>query len=329
MLHCAAKVGDWGPVDEYRKVNVDGLRNLLDAVQGTPLTGSSTSAGSASTRPGTTTAPTRPSRCPSRTSTATRSRRSRRRSSPCSTTASTASRSRSLRPGFVYGPRDRTVLPRLRRRSARAERHLHRAAGEYALNTIYVGNLVDAMFLAIDSPKAVGEVFNVTDGEFVSKRRFFEAVADGLGLPRPTTVGPAVPVWPGSWRNWRERRLPPAEPPEPAADHPGAAQVRRAEPRLQHRQGPDRPRVRAEDRVRRRHGRGRRVGEGERDPIPGVLTGHAAAANNVHLWVSLGRPSPAFPYHPNRGKWRPGCQKRRHSLAPWRPAPSRRSRRRN
>ena len=38
VIHCAAKVGDWGPVEEYRRVNVDGLRALLDAVRGKPLT---------------------------------------------------------------------------------------------------------------------------------------------------------------------------------------------------------------------------------------------------------------------------------------------------
>ncbi|MCI0703099.1 MAG: NAD-dependent epimerase/dehydratase family protein, partial [Planctomycetia bacterium] len=37
VVHCAAKVGDWGPVDEYRKVNVEGLRNLFDAILDKPL----------------------------------------------------------------------------------------------------------------------------------------------------------------------------------------------------------------------------------------------------------------------------------------------------
>ena len=30
VLHCAAKVGDWGPVEEYRTINVEALRGLLD-----------------------------------------------------------------------------------------------------------------------------------------------------------------------------------------------------------------------------------------------------------------------------------------------------------
>ena len=33
VVHCAAKVGDWGPIEDYRFVNVQGLRNILDAVK--------------------------------------------------------------------------------------------------------------------------------------------------------------------------------------------------------------------------------------------------------------------------------------------------------
>ncbi len=37
VFHCAAKVGDWGPVEEYRAVNVEALRGLLDACREQPL----------------------------------------------------------------------------------------------------------------------------------------------------------------------------------------------------------------------------------------------------------------------------------------------------
>jgi nucleoside-diphosphate-sugar epimerase len=106
-----------------------------------------------------------------------------------------------VRPGFIYGPRDRTVLPRLASR-LRKKDVIYIARGRHALNTTYVGNLVDAIFLAVDSPLAVGEVFNVTDGEFVSKRRFFEAIADGLGLSRPKL---SIPLWLAKpLARWRE-----------------------------------------------------------------------------------------------------------------------------
>ena len=76
-----------------------------------------------------------------------------------------------------------------------------------ALNTTFVGNIADAVLLAIDSPNAVGEVFNITDGEFVSKRRFFETVADGLGVKRPKGF-PPVPIWLARMMaNWREGKF--------------------------------------------------------------------------------------------------------------------------
>src|SRR5207237_2516650 len=37
VVHCAAKVGDWGPVEEYRQANVENLRVLLDACKGQAL----------------------------------------------------------------------------------------------------------------------------------------------------------------------------------------------------------------------------------------------------------------------------------------------------
>jgi nucleoside-diphosphate-sugar epimerase len=93
------------------------------------------------------------------------------------------------------------MLPRVADQLARRW-VIYIARGKYALNTTYVGNLVDAIFLAAENPAAVGEVFNITDGEFVSKRRFFETVADGLGLPRPKRN---IPLFLGRFlANWRE-----------------------------------------------------------------------------------------------------------------------------
>ena len=95
-----------------------------------------------------------------------------------------------LRPGFVYGPHDKTVMPRIID-SLRKGRPLSRRR-RAALNTIFVGNLVDAVFLAVEQETAVGQVYNLTDGEFVSKRRFIDAIADAMGLPHPTRTPPIL-----------------------------------------------------------------------------------------------------------------------------------------
>jgi nucleoside-diphosphate-sugar epimerase len=113
-----------------------------------------------------------------------------------------------LRPGFVYGPRDRTVMPRLidnlRQRKVR-----YLGGGRRAMNTIFVGNLVEAVFLVLEKPEAVGQVYNLTDGEFVSKRHFIESIADGLDLPRPKRL--SVPLWLArilatTWENQARKR---------------------------------------------------------------------------------------------------------------------------
>jgi nucleoside-diphosphate-sugar epimerase len=96
-----------------------------------------------------------------------------------------------LRPGFIYGPRDRTVLPKLIQ-SLRSGEMKYIARGRYALNCIYVRNLVDAIFLATEKPDIVGKIYNITDGEIVSKRMFIDAVADGMNLSRPKS---SVPLW--------------------------------------------------------------------------------------------------------------------------------------
>jgi len=210
IIHSAAKVGDWGPLDDYRKVNVEGLRILLDAAIGLPLQRivhvSSLGVYEARHHYGTDEREPLPElHIDGYTQSKVEAEKlaleyMRKHNLPIAV----------VRPGFVYGPRDRSVLPRLiERLRNRSVKYI--AGGRYALNTTYVGNLVHAVFLALEHPDAIGEVFNITDGEFVSKKRFFEAVADGMGLPRPTR---SVPLWLAkpiaSWREnvYRRRNSP-------------------------------------------------------------------------------------------------------------------------
>jgi nucleoside-diphosphate-sugar epimerase len=189
VIHCAAKVGDWGPVDEYREINVEGTRRLLEAVRGTPLKRfvhlSSLGVYEARDHFGTDeTVPPPDQHMDGYTQTKVESEKlvleyHRKERTPVVV----------LRPGFIYGPRDRTVLPRLIE-NLRHKRVRYLGSGEQAMNTIYVGNLVDAVFLAIDKPEAVGQIYNLTDDELVSKRRFLDSIADLAGLERPQRTVP-------------------------------------------------------------------------------------------------------------------------------------------
>lgn len=192
VVHCAAKVGDWGPIDEYRTVNVEGLRNLLEAVRRNSLHRfvhlSSLGAYAARDHYGTDETEPLPKR---HVDGYTQSK------VEAEQLALQYQRDHGvpvvvLRPGFIYGPRDRTVLPRLLGLLAKGQ-VMYLGDGSQAMNTIFVGNLMDAIMLAAENPLAVGQVYNLTDGEAVSKRRFMESVADLAGLERPKRSVP-LPV---------------------------------------------------------------------------------------------------------------------------------------
>lgn len=189
VIHTAAKVGDWGQLEDFRKVNVEALRGLLEACRQISLHRfvhmSSLGVYAARHHHGTDESEPLPETTHLDAYTQTKIEAEK-------LALGFASDHQLplviLRPGFIYGPRDRTVLPRLidklRRRAIRYIGDRRRA-----LNCIYIKNLVDATLLAVDEPKAIGQVYNLTDGETVSKRQFIQALAAGVGLKPPRPVG--------------------------------------------------------------------------------------------------------------------------------------------
>jgi nucleoside-diphosphate-sugar epimerase len=213
VFHCAAKVGDWGPVEDYRTVNVEATRGLLQACRSQALKRfvyfSSLGVYAARHHYGTDeTEPLPAKHIDGYTQTKVEAeqlvmRYHREQQLPVVV----------LRPGFIYGPRDRTVLPKLLD-NLRQGMVRYLGNGEQAMNTIFVGNLVEAAFLAAEKAEVVGEVFNLTDGEYVSKRRFIEMLAEGMGVPKPTRT---VPLWVARlaawWMEGRARRRGDPQPP--------------------------------------------------------------------------------------------------------------------
>ncbi|MCA9802413.1 MAG: NAD-dependent epimerase/dehydratase family protein [Cyanobacteria bacterium HKST-UBA02] len=88
-----------------------------------------------------------------------------------------------LRPGFIYGPGERAWLPRLVNSISRGKAMLI-DGGVKETNVIYVQNLNRAIEGAILNENAYGRVYNLTDGEKVTKKMLFDTIADCLGLPR-------------------------------------------------------------------------------------------------------------------------------------------------
>ncbi|MBX9771786.1 MAG: NAD-dependent epimerase/dehydratase family protein [Candidatus Obscuribacterales bacterium] len=96
-----------------------------------------------------------------------------------------------LRPGFIYGPKEKAWMPRLINSIAQGKAMLI-DGGLKETNVIYVGNLTQAIELAILNKQSYGQVYNLTDGEKVSKKELFDAIADGLSLPRVTRTIPTA-----------------------------------------------------------------------------------------------------------------------------------------
>lgn len=198
IVHCAAKVGDWGPIDEYRRVNVESLRVLLDACKGQALSRFivMSSLGVYATRHHYGTDETDP---------LPRSHRDGYSQSKVEAEQLAMHYYQDfgvpvviLRPGFVYGPRDKTVMPRIID-ALRHNRLRYPGGGNAAMNLIFIDNLVDAVFLAVECEKAVGQAYNLTDGELVSKRQFIGGIADAMDLPHPTRTPPLWFAWMVTW----------------------------------------------------------------------------------------------------------------------------------
>jgi nucleoside-diphosphate-sugar epimerase len=97
-----------------------------------------------------------------------------------------------VRPGFIYGPGDRHALRRIIERiNSGKMRYLGR--GDRLLNNTSVENLCDAILLAVEKPGIDGETFNIRDERLVTREEFISTVSDYLGKPQPKHV----PEWIG------------------------------------------------------------------------------------------------------------------------------------
>lgn len=194
VINCAAKVGDWGTLEEFRSLNVVALKKLLDAMisAGTKRFVHVSSLGVYEGRDHFGTDETTP---PAANSLDAYTR------SKCEAEALVMEYHREkalpasvVRPGFIYGERDRTVLPKMLTNMKRGILSYF-GSGDQALNCVYVKNLVSAIFLASEKPEAVGEVFNITDGTRISKKDFIGTSAKLAGLKEPTRHIPLKLAW--------------------------------------------------------------------------------------------------------------------------------------
>ena len=89
-----------------------------------------------------------------------------------------------IRPGLIWGPGDTTVLPRLAALLRRG-RMVFVGRGDNRLGLSHVENLCQGLILAALAPAAAGEIYHLTDGEDLTARTAFGALAGALGVPPP------------------------------------------------------------------------------------------------------------------------------------------------
>lgn len=204
VIHCAAKVGDWGPTKDYRQINVAGTETLLNAaVEQQQLKRwiqiSSLGVYSGTDHYGTDeTTPPNVQGIDGYTLTKVESEQLVQRYIAEHDLPAVI-----LRPGFIYGPRDRTVMPRLLER-LQSGKFAYLGNPDKLMNNTWVGNLCHAIWKAIENDDVVGEVFNIRDPEAVTKKNFIDTICRAADLPIPQKV---VPLHVARFLSWHLEKL--------------------------------------------------------------------------------------------------------------------------
>jgi nucleoside-diphosphate-sugar epimerase len=182
VLHCAAMVSDWGTVEEIRRINVTGTRDLVGAALAASVERfiqfSSTDVYGYPGKP-----EVDETYVPQRFANWYAQTKWEAEAEVRQVQAGGRLDCVTLRPATVYGPRSTEVVGEM----ARALRGGHMLLidhGRPVAGLTYVENLADAAVLALTGEQAAGQAFNVTDGLAVTWRQFLNDLADGLGCPR-------------------------------------------------------------------------------------------------------------------------------------------------
>ncbi len=191
VVHSAAHVGDWGPAELYRAINVVALEHMVHAAQRHGRLRRWIQISSLGVYPARhhygTDETTPPDLVGLDGYTRTKAEADvllghhvREHGFPVVT----------LRPGFIYGEGSRHSLERLIDKIERGKMRMF-GRGDCVLNNTCVHNLVDAIMLSIDKPDILGETFNIRDERLVTREEFIYTICDYLGKPYPRRL----PEW--------------------------------------------------------------------------------------------------------------------------------------
>lgn len=182
VYHCAAYVSDWGSKEDYESANVQGVKNLLEALSRSGVRRlvhvSTTDVYGHPDAPLDESAPYR------------------RRGILYGDTKITAEElvweysqrhqlpTTVVRPASIYGPHSASLVKEIADLLLAGEMVLV-GAGDRRAGLAYVSNVVDLMLAAADNDKSVGEAYNATDGSEVAWKQYVSDLAKILDVPPP------------------------------------------------------------------------------------------------------------------------------------------------
>lgn len=192
VFHSAAKVGDWGPWEEFQRVTIDGTRNVVEAAIAAGVRRlvhiSSISTYGYHTREGTIDESFDLGYKLYRWAYYSKSKVEAERIVWQAHRESRIELS-VIRPAWIYGPRDRATIARLYT-MVRGGKAKILGRGDNRLNVVYAGNVAEAAILAGYMPEANGEAFNCSNDGELTQQQYFDLLADACGAPRITRHAP-------------------------------------------------------------------------------------------------------------------------------------------
>lgn len=188
VYHVAGLASDWGPIELFRKVNVEGTKNLLESslnsgVKRFIFISSAAVHGFGSFHNATEDSPKTATifpYCITKKEAEDLVNRFHRE---------TGLPTLIIRPGNVFGPRDRVTFVKMAELLEKRQMvYINR--GRPLTCPTYVENLVDAILLAGSRKDTEGETFIITDGLKITWKEYFDKIAEKLGVGRPLFSAP-------------------------------------------------------------------------------------------------------------------------------------------
>ncbi len=192
VYHSAAKVGDWGPWEEFQRITIDGTRNVVEAAVAAKVRRlvhiSSISCYGYHTKDGTVDETFELGYKLYKWAYYSRSKIAAER---IAWEAHKAGRIELtvIRPAWIYGERDRTTIARLYRMIKAGQAKIL-GRGDNRLNVVYAGNIAEAAVEAAGRADCSGQAFNCSNDGEITQQQYFDLLARAIGAPPVTRHAP-------------------------------------------------------------------------------------------------------------------------------------------